>query len=1200
VRLEFFLPLLFLSQEPPAVPTLEVGVPVEGVVVAGDPVVRTPVLDANYTRAATVGKTWRLVVETSGPYHVDLRSFEFDAYLVLRDAEGALLAEDDDGLLGAHARLVAELEAGREYRVTACALHGMRGAFELRLAAGRPPARTAAERRAAERAEGLARIHWLEGRYGEESLEVADGLNRLGHSSDRAGDFSAAKGFLERALAIREKALGPEVPAVAESLNNLALLYQNQGRFAEAEPLFERTLSIREKAFVPEHPAVAESLNNLAGLYLAQGRYGESEPLNVRALSIREKAFGPEHPAVAESLNNLALLYKRQGRNVEAEPLFERAQAIVEKALGPEHSEVATSLNNLAGLYQAQGRYAEAEPLYERAFAIWKEALGPEHPAVATGLKNLGWLYYAQGRYAEAESLYERALAIRERALGSEHLAVGTCLSNLAILYQNQGRFAEAEPLQERARAIVEKALGPEHPDLAAELFNSAVLYASAGRYAEAEPLFKRAQVIVEKALGPEHPNVASSLSSLAAFYRTQGRYEEAVPLSERALTTLEKALGPEHSAVARSLNNLAVLFRCQARYAEAEPLLARALAIWEKALGPEHSDVATSLNNLAGLYQAQGRYAEAEPLYERTLAIREKAYGPEHSDVATSLNNLAGLYQAQGRYAEAEPLYKRALRGVLEHLDRELPTMSEADRFRLLTLDGDPGRLLSTTAELEGNDDVDVLDLFLRWKGKATQLQAASLALGRSRGDPEVRRRIGKLQGLQKELATLVFLPASAQAERHEERIAELRDRRLQVERELNRGLGLDSVLAIPTSQELQAALAADSVLVDFYVDSQVFAWVLHPEGEPELIPLGEAAPLRAAQEKFLREAVAAAGAPNADTGSGAALRELLWQPLRAAVGAAATVFVSPDGFLCELPLGVLPEAGGRYLLEKHRFVYFSDATKLLADGPAGADRQGAILAVGDVDYSQRGTAPEHRPLATATRSKVGEAWSSLRGTREELQFLRKLHDDTLRWSSEFTQLEGSAATEESVQLQIAGRRYVHIATHGYFEPDHLPSLLRDAERKESEARFDEAAQAVGLLPGLLSGLVFAGVNAEPDPFRDDGYLSAEEIQYLDLSACELAVLSACETALGSARSGEGLMSLRRAFEVAGARTVVSSLWRVDDQASERLMRGFYENYWAKGMGKAEALHRAKLDMIRDRRPPREWGAFVLSGDWR
>ena len=157
-----------------------------------------------------------------------------------------------------------------------------------------------------------------------------------------------------------------------------------------------------------------------------------------------------------------------------------------------------------------------------------------------------------------------------------------------------------------------------------------------------------------------------------------------------------------------------------------------------------------------------------------------------------------------------------------------------------------------------------------------------------------------------------------------------------------------------------------------------------------------------------------------------------------------------------------------------------------------------------------------------------------------------------------------------------------MHIATHGYFEPDHLPSLLLDAEEKQSKAQLGEQIQAVGLLPGLLSGLVFAGVNGEPDLARDDGYLSAEEIQHLDLSECDLVVLSACETALGSARAGEGLMSLRRSFSVAGADTVISSLWKVGDVATAQLMKDFYTNLWENSMRRGEALHEAKLHMLR------------------
>ena len=214
-------------------------------------------------------------------------------------------------------------------------------------------------------------------RHGVDALPIAEVANNLGLFLMARAVYAKAEPFHQRALAIWEKALGPEHCTVAQSLNNLALLYKNQRQYAKAEPLYHRALAIREKALGPEHSDVAQSLNNLAGLYRAQGQFGKAESLYERALAIREKALGPDHPDVATVLNNLALLYKNQGQYEKTESLQLRALAIWEKALGPEHPDVALSLNNLAMFYEKnQGQYAKAEPLYQRSLAIRERALG--------------------------------------------------------------------------------------------------------------------------------------------------------------------------------------------------------------------------------------------------------------------------------------------------------------------------------------------------------------------------------------------------------------------------------------------------------------------------------------------------------------------------------------------------------------------------------------------------------------------------------------------------------------------------------------------------------------------------------------------------------------------------------------------------------------------------------------------------------
>ena len=384
-------------------------------------------------------------------------------------------------------------------------------------------------------------------------------------------------------------------------MNNFASWLTKRAEHDEAEPHLLKALAIREKFLGPEHPDVAASLNGLALLYHSQGEYAKAEPFQQRALAILEKALGPEHPDMARSLNNLAGLYVHQGQYAKAETLYQRALAIREKELGLEHSDVAASLNDLALLYDNQGRYAEIKPLYERALWIREKVLGPEHPDVAASFNNLAILYYKQGQLGKAEPLYKQALAIYEKALGPEHPLVAKGLNNLALLYYKQGRYVEAEPLYQRALATRQETLGWNHPDVAYSLNSLAALYDDQFRYAKAEALYKRALEIREKSLSPEHRLVGESVNNLAVLYHEQGRYAHAEPLYLRALEIFEKALGTEHSYVAESLSNLAELLSATNRLAEAERLYQRSLAIWEKALGPEHPDLATFLENYAG-----------------------------------------------------------------------------------------------------------------------------------------------------------------------------------------------------------------------------------------------------------------------------------------------------------------------------------------------------------------------------------------------------------------------------------------------------------------------------------------------------------------------------------------------------------------------------------------------------------------------
>ena len=1186
------------SGEPPI---LRVGETLEGEITDADSAVRTPTLDKNHTHSPTVGKTFLVEVDEPGNYRIELRSYVFDAYLVLRGESGEILAEDDDGLIGSHSRIVVELEPGIRL-VEACALHGQRGTFELKLLAGHPPELPPRERAQAEREE------------------------------------------LQRALAVIEATRGPEHPDTATSLNRLAVLLYSQGDYAAARPYSERALAIREKVLGPEHADTARSLNNLAMLLQAQGDYTAARSYIERALAINDKTLGPEHPDTALNLNNLASLLYSQGDYAAGRSYIERALAIDEKALGPEHPRTATDLNNLAMMLDARGDSAEARPYYERALAIWEKALGPDHPDTARGMNNLGELLHSQGDYAAARPYYERALAICEKALGPEHPLTAMGLNNLASLLMDRGDSAAARPYYERALAIWEKILGPEHPDTAACLNNLATLLYAEGDCTGARPYYERALAIREKSLGPEHPDTAQSLDNLASLLKDQGDYASAQPYFERALEIREKALGPEHPVTATSLNNLALMFEDQGDYAAARIYYERALAIDERTLGPEHPDTAKGLNNLGGLLHDQGDYSAVRPYLERALAIDEKTLGPEHPDTTLAQQNLGMLLANLGCRKESRDFAPSALRGRVQHAERNLWSLSERERLSCLGLGEESLRCCLWDSVCSALPES--YELALAWRGLVSRSLLASRAQLRASLPADAAAAIERLNGVQAELSKRLYAVEIQDRERLEREIHDLREQRNELEVKVQR-LGGPSLARAPKLTELEQSLALDEAFLDFLVhpfyqpaewkgekvvlkgrwtEDHLSAWIVRKDHELVHLDLGPAAAIENAAHAWLMSVVSDASLvarggisvkSSASSDDGHRLTALLWKPLATELAGVTRVFVRPDSFLGTLPFAILPLGEGNYLIEEKDFIYVQAPDDIVREQAHSSAN--SLLLVGDVDFQKRRemdegsshTVPVDASVALTEdlRGSLSGNWSRLPYTADEARAVDGLFEASVV-GSERLLLTGNAPTEESLKRELPGHAYVHLATHGFFHPAGTVSLwdgARKAAEKDAMRGLEQETRGlVGELPGLLSGLVCAGANEPAPAGRDDGLLTAEEVLWLDLSKVELVVLSACETALGERRSGEGMIGLRRAFGLAGAKTVVSSLWSVMDRSTSELMQRFYENLLVRHQGRAEALRNAQLALLAQNRAtehdalPSTWGAFVLSGEWR
>ncbi len=1070
-----------------------------------------------------------------------------------------------------------------------------------------------------------------EATFGATDPNVATALNNLGLLYEKQSQYSDAEPLFKRAVSIREKAFGPEDPQVARSLSMLAQVFEAEAKYDDAEELYVRAYQIDKKALGLYHRDVATIATNLGNLLSEEAKYADAEPFLQLAIAIDEKVLKPDDPDIAADLNNLAELYDSESQFAKEEPLLVRALAINEKAYGPDHPYVAKALNNLAEDYQQEGEYAKAEPLFLRSLAIREKKFGPDNPEVADALNNLGEFRSAQGRYTEAEQMLSRAREIDEKALGPDDPSVAVDLNNLAELYQTLGKTALAEPLFQRSLTIREKADGLEHPDVATALNNLSALFVQEGRYEDARPLLMRALAIDRKTLPPYAFEIARDLNNLAQLYDNQGKYVDAEEAFKLALEITEKVYGSEHPIVSTSLNNLAAVEVDQNKYKDAEPLYRRSLSIEEKAFGPEHPDLAPTLNNLGSLLDEEGKYTDAEPLFDRALKIDDEVLGPDHPDNILTLNNFAQLYEDEGKFDKAEPLFDRALNNLFRQFEYNFTFMTEKQRLDFL---GSVDYYFPTYfGFVYRNHDKDpklaasMYNLLLWEKG----FIAGSISDMRRRieasGDKEALKLLGDLGAKQTEIAALLNAKPSDR-NLWRKQIDQLRTEADELEKRLverSAAFAEKTRLDRATWQQVRDALAPGEAAVEFarfrYFDkdwtqkSYYVALVITHETKdaPQYIVLGDDKQLEGDALTHFRQQLQTRGLAAEEEAvlPGANAWDLVWKPLETALAGIKRVYLSPDGALNEVPLGIIAAPDGNLAMEKYDLRILSSTKDILRSAAPVLGNRTALL-LGDPEFDLTGEQESAvlkklllksssaqsvveltSQLDTLPNTKSATELPRLPGTGAEVAAIADLMNSK-GWK---TNLYTRNAALKVVVQQAESPVVVHLATHGFFLPDQQPKITKgDVAQNRSTVHED---------PMLRSGLYFAGANrtlaGKPSP--DNGILTAMEAGNLNLSGTELVVLSACNTGQGDVKAGEGVFGLRRALQEAGARAVIMSMWSVPDKETTELMQRFYAK-WLAGTEMHEALKQTQLEIREEVKRehdgkdlPYYWGAFVLVG---
>ena len=860
----------------------------------------------------------------------------------------------------------------------------------------------------------------------------------------------------------------------------------------------------------------------------------------------------------------------RAAKYADALPLAVRCLEVRERALGPDHPEVGLALFTVGNIYSDIPDNAKAAEFYDRALANRAKALGPDHITLASIYNNYGLVYVSMARYPEAIALYERALAIRERTLHPEHLLVASVLNNIANAHYRRGNEPRAQELYQRVLAIREKALGPDHPDVATAINN---LVNVVWEFERAEPLYLRALAIREAKLPADHPDIAQSLYNLSILYASVGQLDK----------------GEAHAK--------------------------RALEIFKKSLGPEHPWVSLPMNLLAGVLKNKGQLAAAEKLYEDTIALKERAEGPFHPHLAGTLTNIADVYLMLGKTEQAVKALERANSIYEYNIRLNMTSGSESDKIKyvdLLSVAGDLALAASVGSKAPDRSFAPVaFASVLARKGRVLDSMSATVAALRSRLNNEDRELLDSWTAANERVAKLVLAGPDAEGiDAFRKRLVNVEAERDRIEKKLNTqgGVLLESASQLDPAA-VWRSVPANAVLLEFVVyrpvkrskfefvptdpdsskggrPARYAALVVDSSGRVEAFDLGEASvverelsALRAAlRDRYSRNVNALATAAGAR----------VFEPLRKAIGTAKHILVSPDGDLNLVPFEALADRRGRFLVEDFAFSYLSSGRDLVRRKAVERPADPVLVAdpdfgAGDGRFAQLPTAPGS---ITATRNFSDTFFTPLSATAEEVNAIRSMFPSA--------KVLSKGAARESELKRVVSPKFLHIATHGFFVEN--PVGLVGSGADGTRGAVPSIAQRH---PLLRSGLALAGANARK-PGDDDGILTALEVTGLDLRGSRLVVLSACDTGVGEVKTGEGVFGLRRAFKLAGAESVVMSLWPVSDQITRDLMSGYYRNL-KQGLGRGEALRRVQLEMLAKpaRRHPFYWASFIQAGEW-
>ncbi|MDP2388291.1 MAG: CHAT domain-containing protein [Bacteroidota bacterium] len=1039
--------------------------------------------------------------------------------------------------------------------------------------------------------------------------------------------------------------------AEAQSYKQLILDFEQTYQSKDYGKRFEIANKLKKnhsKELQKEPMRIAE-LDNAAGdYYLWTGNYDSSQVCYARAVNGVYMLKTDTCFDYAFYLANMAYVLKEMGYYETSDKYYGVALPRLANYLGASSEEYTAYVKHFVDLKVDMGDYVTANTYNEALIYYYKTTKGEVNDMYLACLTNKGRILQGNGQYNEAILIFSQLVYSTQLNFPADTLTQTITLNNLAYCYRLVGKNEEAEKYFIEAYRLQTKCTKIPLAEQASLLNNLAIVYKAKCDYANAEKCFLKSIELYQKANMQFNVEFANPCNNLGDMYRMLGNYNDAYKYISFSLEIRRQTSGEEHEYFANALNNMALLYFEWGKYDEAEKCFLRCEEIYKAKLGEDNDRSAAILNQLGSLYSAKNDYTKALEYKNKCLQLMEKTvgrqndryglflsgkgsvqyrmkdykgaaqsyqeaasifqnnFGVENYNYLDMMHSLAFIYDRSGNNKESRNCHLKSIYGYKKVVSDNLAFMGDEERTMFYTTNSGKFETFERFVIKKIIEKPDTKDDSLLKALVDERLWSKSLLLNESSAmfkninntaDTTIRSLFELWYNQKKSLHQLYQFSKE-----------ELSTNKIDINEEENYLNDIEKKLSVSSAQftkakeflnfetlkkKLNKSELAVEIIRNEISDNDSAITITYSAliigkdfTAPKLVVFDSSAFF---DTLFLDKYKFNIQAKTTDRIS----YNRFFRPLEKYLRGAAKIYFSPDGVYQKLNLYTLfNPISNKYLLETMEIEQVSALNDLQKETTEVIAQPSAVL-FGYPDYEWKkdpsaGSGSGKDENLIASRFGFSEL-PELPGTKVETEMISSVFKSK-NWNTKL--YLAKEATEEQVKATVSPT-ILHIATHGFFLPN-----LDYSDEKVMGFETEKAKQN----PLLRSGVIMAGAASKDTTIekKEDGILTAYEASLLNLQNTELVTLSACETGLGDQLlNGQGVYGLQRAFLTAGAKSILMSLWVVDDYATQELMTNFYtdwiQNYSPKT--KRTSFRKAQLEVKKKYPSPYYWGAFVMIG---